>query len=479
MQIRPVGIPSLDVLLGGGIPTRQTVIVTGDPGSGKTILCSQIAFTQAARGHNVVVATVASESHDKLIDELSGFDFFDGDRIGREVYLVSAYPYLARGPREARELLLRTVRERKADLLYLDGARSLRDMWNNESKLREFLYELNIGLAQSGTTGLITTEYSVERLMTLPEATTVDGIISLSSRRAAGRLLRRAEVVKLRGRPHITGEHVMHITRTGIEIVPRLEELTMPDGDFMPSQGRVAFGMPELDRLLDGGLPERSTTLLAGSTGVGKSVAALHFCATGAHAGEPALFVSYSEPAGRLVTRARGLSLDVRPLVDAGTLQIHYELSGRLEADDLVNDLLRRVDATGARRVVIDGIADIEASADDPARVRRLLTALIVQLRVRGVTSLFIKEVQTLAGPEVDFSDTPISVTAENMIFMRHVELRGSMRRILSVLKMRESSYDTRVHEFEITDQGFVVRGPVERAEGLLTGQARVVDGGV
>ncbi|HUS66873.1 MAG TPA: ATPase domain-containing protein, partial [Kofleriaceae bacterium] len=83
MEIRPVGIPSLDLLLGGGIPTRQTVIVTGDPGSGKTILCSQIAFAQAARGHNVVVATVASESHDKRIDELSGFDFFDRDRIGR------------------------------------------------------------------------------------------------------------------------------------------------------------------------------------------------------------------------------------------------------------------------------------------------------------------------------------------------------------------------------------------------------------
>jgi circadian clock protein KaiC len=98
---------------------------------------------------------------------------------------------------------------------------------------------------------------------------------------------------------------------------------------------------------------------------------------------------------------------------------------------------------------------------------------LIVQLRDRGVTTLFIKEVPKLAGPDVDFSDTPISVTAENMLFFRQVELRGRLHRIASVLKMRESGYDPYVREFEISSEGFRMLGPLAAGEGLLTGVAR------
>lgn len=81
-QLVSTGLPSIDQLLGGGIPLRQAVVITGAPGTGKTILCSQIAFTQAAAGRHVVLATLASESNDKLLDELRGFEFFDEELIG-------------------------------------------------------------------------------------------------------------------------------------------------------------------------------------------------------------------------------------------------------------------------------------------------------------------------------------------------------------------------------------------------------------
>src|SRR6187401_3302685 len=72
-QLFETGIQSFDRLLGGGIPRRQTLIVAGNPGCGKTILCSQVAFQAAARGLPVVLATVTSEPHDKLVEALSGF----------------------------------------------------------------------------------------------------------------------------------------------------------------------------------------------------------------------------------------------------------------------------------------------------------------------------------------------------------------------------------------------------------------------
>lgn len=474
-HIIDTGIRSLDLLLGGGIPARQTLVVTGDPGAGKTILCSQIAFARAARGEGVVLATVASESQEKLLEELSSFSFFERERVGREVFLLSAYPWLQKGPKEARELLLRTVKERKAKLLFVDGLRSLRDLWQHDGKLRDFMYELNVRLAQLEATGLFSTEYPLATLMKYPEATTVDGIIALSTLRFGGRSVRRIQVAKLRGRNHLTGEHLMHITHDGVKIVPRLEETTLPDQRFHPPSERASFGLLELDAILRGGLPTMSTTLIAGSTGVGKTLLSAQFVATGAARGEPGLLVSYSEPVGRLVHRARNVGLDLESLLASGKLSIEYHQSTNVEADDMIDGIIERVRQRGIRRLVIDGLGEIEENILEKQRLRGLLTSFIIQLRNLGVTTLFIKEVPKIAGPELDFSDTPISVTAENLLFFRHIELRGRLHRILSVLKMRESGYDSYVREFEITERGISVLRPLDSAEGLLTGVARPI----
>lgn len=474
-RIISTGIPCLDLLLGGGIPGRQSVIVTGDPGTGKTILCSQIAFAHAARGERVVLATVASESQDKLIEELQGFSFFEPDRLANEIFVVSAYPWLQKGPKEAKDLLLRTMKDRKAKLLFVDGLRSLRDLWQNEAKLRDFLYELNVGLAQLEAVALFTTEYPLHKLMDYPEATTVDGLIALSALRSGGRVVRRVQVAKLRGRGHLTGEHLMHIGPQGISIVPRLEETTHANLDFKPSSKRAGFGLRELDEMLSGGLPYMSATLMAGSTGVGKTLLAARFIAEGARQGEPGLLVSYSEPLGRLVARARGVSLDLEAHLGKGNLFVEYRPSTNSEGDDLIGELLEKVRRHGIRRLVVDGIGEIEESILEKSRARGLLSSLIIQLRDLGVTTLFIKEVPKIAGPELDFSDTPISVIAENVLFFRHIELRGRLHRIISVLKMRESAYDPYLREFEIRDDGIRVLGPVASAEGLLTGTARAL----
>lgn len=472
-RLLQTGIAELDHLLGGGIPSRHSVLITGDPGTGKTILCSQIAFGQAARGHRVVLATIASEAQDKLLQELSGFSFFDPERIGQEIFLVSAYPWVQKGPKDAKDLLLRMMKDHKASVLFLDGMRSLRDLWANEAKLRDFLYELNVGLAQLGAVSLLTTEYPLQKLMEYPEATTVDGIIALSMQRFGGRVVRRAQVAKLRGRAHLSGEHVMHISTSGIQLVPRIEETTVPDPSFTPVAKRASFGLPELDKILDGGIPAQSTTLLAGSTGVGKTLLSLNFLAAGAREGEKGLLVTYSEPVPRLVSRARGVSLDLAPLIEDGRLHLTYRSPVNAEADDLVHEILQSVREHGIQRLVVDGIGDLEETLLEKQRARGLLTSLIIQLRNLGVTSVFIKEVAKIAGPDVDFSDTPISVTAENMMFFRHIELRGRLHRVASVLKMRESGYDPHLREFVISADGIRFLGPLDTAEGILTGVAR------
>jgi circadian clock protein KaiC len=470
------GIPSFNTLLGGGIPRRQSIIVAGDPGCGKTVLCSQVSFSAAARGLPVVVATVTSEPHDKLLGELTGFSFFQHELLDERLFMMSAYSTLKQGAKEARDLLIQTVRQRRARLLFIDGLRAIRDLWQDEAKLREFLYELGIGLSAADCIGLFTTEYPVEKLLALPEATTVDGIVSLAINKQGARRLRRVEVVKLRGRPHLPGEHLMQIGSEGVQLLPRLESsLPAAELDKAPPRTRASFGLPELDVLMDGGLPVWTSTMLAGSMGVGKTLLSAHFAVEGARRGEHALFVSFFDPPAAVMARARRIGLDVAGHVESGLLSFLYLPAVEAEADTAVHRILEQVNQLGVKRLVIDGLTDLEVSIADPLRRRAFLAALALRLRLAGVTSLFTREVPKIAGTELDFSDAPVAILGENLLLMRYVELRGRIHRILSVLKMRDSKYDSDVREFEISDAGMRVLSPLRSAEGLLTGQARPI----
>jgi circadian clock protein KaiC len=473
-ELLGTGSPTLDCILGGGIPRQHSIIVAGPPGSGKTLLTSQIAFAHARAGGRVVIASVTSESHDKLVYELRAFSFFESEKIGDDVFLLNAYPWVKKGVKETREIILSTIRDRGATLFVLDGMRAIRDVWSRESDLRDFLYELNIGLFAHRCTGVFTTEYPLATLMQLPEATTLDGIISLSMISVGQRRHRRIEVAKLRGRPHLLGEHHLRIDHHGVHVVPRLECLPPREPDASPGGERATFDLPELDQLLGGGLPRCSATLLAGSTGVGKTLTALHFAAAGARRGEPSAVLSFHELPATMIERAAGIGLPLRPLVEAGQLELQHLPPAEREADEIIDDCLAQVRRRGVRRLVIDGLGELEAAVIDPDRLGRLLASFALHLRDQGVTSIMVKEIPKLVGVDVDFSTTPLAVTAENVIFERHVELRGAVRRVLSVLKMRESGYDDSVRELEIGPAGLRVLAKV-RAEGVLTGVGRAL----
>lgn len=467
-------IPGFDRILGGGIPCHHAVMITGKPGSGKTVLASQMAFAMAAAGQTAIVATLTSEPHIKLLNDLRGFAFYDESLINKRLYLMSAYPSAKKGPKDLRSELLGLVRDRGARLLFIDGLRAVRDLWRDEALVREFLYELGVGLTAVGCLAVYTSEYSKERILDLPEATSVDGIVAMSVLSRGAQRRRRVEVVKLRGRDHLRGDHSLHIDERGISMSPRLESAAArPELPALP-HARAEFGLPELDALLHGGLPVGSCTLIAGSTGIGKTLLSLHFAAAGARKGERTMFVAFDEHASPLVDRARGVGLDVKAELDSGMLTMRHILPIELDADQWVERLLGDLRANGTQRLVIDGLGELmRGIVDDDSRKQDFIVALIDALRALKVTAVFTRELTTIAGPELELGDTPTSIVAENLILLRHLELRGRLHRVLSVIKMRSSAHDWHIREYVVESTGLKVLGAIAGAEGLLLGSAR------
>jgi circadian clock protein KaiC len=446
-------IPGLDELLGGGIPGGIALVVTGPPGSGKTILAGQLAFEQAKRGNKSVIATMTSEPHMKLLDALRDFAFFDETRIGNEVQMVSAYPYLKRGAKELRTTLLNSARSLGAKFLILDGIRALRDLWHDDAMVREFFYELGVGLATIDCLGIYTAEYSTELLVGLAEGTTVDGILAVWTREQGPHRLRRVEVVKLRGQRHLRGEHSMRIDHDGVTFTPRLENQKREDRGLAEDR-RLAFGITDLDRFMDGGIPKATCTIIAGTAGVGKTLLSLKFLVEGAKNGESSLLVSFDEPTASIMRRAKKVGLDLQPLCDRGTLTIRHISPVEIDADEVAFRIRTEVERYGVQRVVIDSLGDLLAVIPDPQRVRNFVYALVETMRGLHATTIFTREIPKVIGQELDFSDTPASIAAENLLYLRQQDVGGRLERHLQILKMRASNHDCYAHPMTISDQG-------------------------
>lgn len=472
-HLDPCGIPNLDLVLGGGLPRGALVIVAGPPGSGKTTLANQMAFAAAHSGRKAMVLTALSEPTSKLIDHLRSFTFFDEDLLGESVQFLSLQQFLAEGLAATGDEMIAAARQFRANFVVLDGFRGVRGADVDPQAAREFLYDVGTTLSVLGATTIITSEADPRDPSFFPEATTADVIIGLHYGLNGVRHQRAIEAIKMRGAAPLSGLHGLGLSAAGTVVYPRLESriaATDQPGSAtlitaLPSlpaahAGRTTFDLPELDALLGGGLTYNTNSLLVGSLGTGKTFLALHYALAGARAGEPTLFVGFRETLQQLIDKTAPFALGAdlqRALAPGGNLAILRVPPVELEPDILADRLLTIIDERGIRRLVMDSIAELEhaaISSGGRVRVSDYIAALVEALRARNVTALYLKEIRQQPNDELDFSNAPISVLAENVIHVRQIEQRAQLHRVLTVLKMRFSAHD------ESTLREFVILPP-------------------
>lgn len=467
------GVPGLDTCLGGGLLRGGVYLIEGPPGAGKTILGNQVAYHRAAVGERAVYVTLLAESHARMLAHLSGLGFFDPAAVSRGVVYLSGFGALEEeGLPGLMATLRRELSARHATLLVVDGLLA-GGVIPEGGDLKRFVHELMAVCSLTATTTLLLASTAGEE-PPRPEHTMVDGLIELAERRLDARLERDLQVRKLRGTDHLRGRHTMRITDGGVAVHPRIEAVVRTVDPRPAVQGEpVETGIAELDRMLRGGLPDGSSTLLMGPSGSGKSTFGLHYLARSTKE-EPGLLFGFFETPPRLLLKARALGIDLAPLVEAGTVELLWQGASPEDPIDQVGErLLETIRRLRPRRVFIDGLAGLVERTPYPHRVPLLLTALLSELRAHGATTICTAEMRQLFGPELQAPAPNISALAENLIVLRSVELRSRLYRLISVLKVRDGAHDPALREFHITSQGVRIELTFESAEAILTGQAR------
>ena len=450
----PTGNKRLDEILNGGLLKNAINLIVGVPGSGKTILSQQVAFCNATIERPALYLSTLSEPLDKILRYGESLTFFDRTAIieRRVVYEDLGQQLGERGLEEALHAIDGHLRQVRPGIVVIDSFRAFHAMASDVGSFRQFLYGLVRRLTAAAVTTIWNAPYTREQAQAEAEFAVADGIIALDIRQMAEREVRVVQVMKMRGSGYRSGEHTYRITQDGLEVFPRLAEVQV-DSRYRLSRKHSATGIAALDDLLgDGGFWEGATTLIAGPSGIGKTLMGLHFLFHGAEAGEPGILATFHEnetQLGRIVS-SFGWSIE-----NPGVHLLARGVVG-MNIDEWVYELLDLVEKTGASRVVIDSLGDLDVAAGDRIRFREWVFSVTQRFTRAGVSLMFIVEVPDLFQLR-RISDEGISHLADNVILLQYVQEGPELTRALTVLKTRAMQHRPIVHRYEITGRGFVL----------------------
>jgi circadian clock protein KaiC len=353
---------------------------------------------------------------------------------------------------------------------------SLRQFAESEQAVKEFVHELQAFTALLGCTTLLMAFKDATYAYT--ENAVVDGVIELSDTLVGPRAVRELTVHKFRGGDYLRGKHEVEITDDGIVVHPRTEiQFDRPPARATEQRLRMAFGVKGVDDMLYGGIPSGSTTALLGAPGAGKTLLGLSFLVEGAKKGQNGVYFGFYEPPPRLVEKAGQVGIPLEKYVRSGEIELIWQPPLEHVLDSLAEQLLEKIreNPEQRRRLFVDGIEGFRAAGVYPDRMPRFLSAFCNQLRTYDVTALISEEL-ALFRPEIDMPNPELANVVETVILLRYVELRSQLHRLISIMKMRESRYDTSIREFKITDTGLEVASSFRSAEAILSGLARSAD---
>ncbi len=459
----PTGVPGLDEVLGGGIPEFSFNLISGTPGAGKTTFAHQMMFANASATRPALYFTVMGESPIKVLRHQQQMSFFDATKLGESIHFMDLTEMvLEQGLGDVLERIIQQVEATNPRIVIVDSFQAAVRASSASQvamiDLQSFTQRLAIRLTIWQATTFLIGEYLDEGRQNNPVLTVADGIFVLSQSIDRNSVVRKLQVIKSRGQATMAGLHTFRISQAGLRVFPRASIAVAAMKRSQPL-GRGTSGVEGLDELLGGGIPLGDALLISGPSGAGKSVLATQFIASGALHGEPGVIAVFEEHPLEYTRRAQSLGIDLEELEQQGKLKIIYIRPLDLSPDETLFEIREAVREIDAKRVVIDSLTGFELALAPTFRTdfRESLYRLVGALTGSNIIVLMTMEI-VQSSTEMRLSPYVISFLADNIILLHYTEIAGKLKKSLRIIKMRNSDHSKDLWQYEITDQGMIIR---------------------
>jgi circadian clock protein KaiC len=468
------GVPGLDEILGGGLPEYSFNIIAGAPGAGKTTLAHQVMFANATPERPALYFTVLGEPAIKMLRYQQQFQFFDPAKLNSSVRFINLSEVVLE--KDLGAVLAEIVKEVEAvnpGVVVVDSFRTVVRKaagGTGEVELQAFVQRLALHLTSWQATTFLIGEYTEGEIRDNPVFTVADGLFWLYQQVERNSIVRKLQIMKLRGQASVPGLHTFRVTGAGVQTFPRTFGLT---GRVEKGRGRrrLSCGVADLDVMMGGGIPEGDSVLIAGPSGSGKSVLATQFIADGLRRGEPGIIAIFEERPEEYAGRAANLGMDFETAQNEGKLNILYLRPLDLSVDETMREIIDAVEKTGAKRLVIDSLAGFELALAPGFRTdfRESLYRMIGALTRTGVT--IVSTVELIESfTELALSPYAISFLSDDIIRLRYVEIGAQLRKVLMIVKMRGGDHSKDIREYEVTSEGLRIGERLLGYHGLISG---------
>jgi circadian clock protein KaiC len=466
------GVPGLDEVLGGGLPEFSFNLIAGPPGCGKTTLAHQIMFSLAKPERPTLYFTVLGEPPLKMLRYQQQFAFFDEELVNGSIRFINLTDETLAGDLDrVLHRIVAEVEKHNPAIIFVDSFRSVvlanSAGGNAHNSLQQFVQQLGMVMTGWQATTFLIGEYFTETDAN-PVFTVADGLIWLRQSVQRNSMVRKIEIMKMRGQPTLPGLHTFRIDNDGIRVFAPARVLApaSPRAASDTPVSRLGTGVPKLDAMLGGGLPQGYSLLVAGPSGSGKSILASAFLIEGAGRGETGVIAAFEQIPNR--ERAPLLA----DLIEQGKVGLVDTQAPDLSIDEIVLLLLTEVRRLGATRVVIDSLSGFELALAPTFRpdFRESLSRMVSALAAEGVTVLMTSELEDRY-TDLRFSPYGTAFMTDAIVVQRYIEVESRLLRVMAVVKVRASQHSNELRAYEIRDDGIHIGSMLPEQEGLLGGR--------
>jgi len=470
------GISGLDEITFGGYIPYKSYLITGGPGSGKTILCLHFLEEGSKKGEVCLFITLGEKEEQirnnalTLGLKLKNVEFLDLSPSAEFFSHIEAYDIFspAEVEREPITNAIKTkIEQLKPKRVVVDSMTQFRylatDIFQFRKQALSFLRFLN----ESGATVLFTAEASTDapdddlRFLS-------DGIIELTT----SEIGRKLEVKKFRGSDFISGQHYYEIkTNEGFRLFPRLLPIVKKiDLTFE----KLSSGVPEIDELLYGGI-ERYNHNNFWTKWLWKDNSWNAVYKRICWKRKKKRYLYFEETTEKLIERSQAINIPIRQMIEKGSLDIK-KIEPLIYSPCSFADMVRKdVKENNTKIVMIDSTSGYKLSVRG-GDLATHLHALCKYLSNQGVTVFLPTEMKKITG-DLQIAEEDISYLADNVIILRYIEVEGQLKRAIGVLKKRLGDFEKTLREFNITKYGIKVGEPLRNMRNILSGSPVLVKG--